>query len=277
MLCILQHSKKKDFEKYLAKLSLKYRKMKVIPNKDFAFITFDNDADCQAAIAALHGTEYRKSVLEIATRTHNTSDNGSKKRSGDDDRDDDRGDKRQRADAPIKTARDAVSPWWDVPYEEQLVRKTKAMVKDCLNKSFREVRDSYFKWNKAAKWEGREQITVPSWITETKEAKGDNELSWVEYLPIIASPEPIGYRNKCEFTFGVDSLDQQPAVGFRVSTFNQGVLVGSPQDCPNISKPMKMLVSKVNEFIRETSKLKVYDMHAHTGKYVWKAKEMSCV
>jgi hypothetical protein len=240
--------------------------MKVVPNKDFSFITFDNDFDCQAAIEALHGLEYRKSFLEIATRTHNTNDQG-KKRAGDD-RDDGRGDKRSRGGgeegAPIKTARDAVSPWWDVPYEEQLVRKTKAMVKDCLNKSFREVRDAYSKWNKSAKWDGREQVAVPAWITDTT----GNELSWVEYRPIIASPEPIGYRNKCEFTFGVDSGDKLPAVGFRVSTFSQGVLVGSPQDCPNISKPMKILVNAVNVFLRETSTLKVYDMHTHTG--VWR-------
>ena len=135
-------------------------------------------------------------------------------------------------------------------------------MKECLNKSFREVREAYSKWNKSAKWDGRPQVPVPAWITDTK----NNELSWIEYLPIIASPEPIGYRNKCEFTFGIDSVDQLPGVGFRVSTFNQGVLVGSPQDCPNISKPMKILVNTVKTFLRETSTLSVYDMHAHTGK-----------
>lgn len=101
--------------------------MKVVPNKDFSFITFDNDSDCQTAIKALDGVNYRNSCLEIATRTHN-SDNHGKKRPGDD-RDcyDARGEKRTRSgekvsetEVPIKTAREAVSPWWDVPYEEQV-------------------------------------------------------------------------------------------------------------------------------------------------------------
>lgn len=257
--------------------ALKYRKCKVVPNKDFSFITFDNETDCQFATKALDRVEYRNSVLEITTRTHNSNGNNEKKRTGDDRDNNDREDKRMRSgengtESPIKTAREAVTPWWDVPYEEQLVRKTKAMVKDCLNKSFREVRDAYVKWNKSAKWDGRPAVPVPSWITDTK----NNELSWIEYLPIIASPEPIGYRNKCEFTFGVDSVDNLPGIGFRVSAFSQGVLVGSPQDCPNISKPMKILVNTVKQFLRETSTLKVYDMKTHTGRELHVCTRIIC-
>lgn len=104
--------------------------MKVVPNKDFSFITFDNDIDCEVATKALNGANYRNSVLEISTRTHNSNDNG-KKRTGDDRDNDDREDKRMRsgekesgAEVPIKTAREAVSPWWDVPYEEQVCEGT---------------------------------------------------------------------------------------------------------------------------------------------------------
>lgn len=238
----------------------------MVPNKDFSFMTFDNDSDCQAATAVLNGIEYRKCVLEVSTRTHVTNDNGKRQHEDGDKCDDERGDKRQRpegksVDLPIKTAREAVSPWWDVPYEEQLIRKTQAMAKECLNKCLRDVKDTYFKWNRQAKFDNRPTIDMPSWMAETK----NNELTWLDYRPIIASPEPNGYRNKCEFTFGIDSIDKQPSLGFRVSTFSQGVLVGSPQDCPNISKPMKILVNTIKEYLREKSTLKVYDMLTHTG------------
>ena len=232
-----------------------------MPNKSFSFITFENERDQQEAMKALHGLDYRKSNLNVVVRQLNES----KKRPGDI-QDDRSSNKRSRhpsddSEVRVRTARDAVCPWWNIPYKEQLVQKTNAMEKDCLKKCFREVKDAYWKWNKAAVRDGRQKLTVPSWITTSE----GNDLSWVEYCPIIASPEPVGYRNKCEFTFGIDSTDKSPAVGFRVSTFSEGVLVGSPQDCPNISKAMKLLVKRISTYLREMTTLKVYDMLTHTG------------
>lgn len=258
-----RHTKKKDFEKLLASKSLKWRKIKVVPGKDFAFISFDDDSQYEAAEAILHGFEMKKNTLKVAARSHTVANNNKRPASNEDGGDD----KRMKIDGKndiVKSARDAVAPWWNVPYQEQLDRKSNAMKKDCLKKSLREVRDAYEKWNRQARRDGRDQVDVPKWI----QSSSDEPSSWVNFLPIIESPEPLGYRNKCEFTFGTDSISGLPAVGFRVSNFKDGVLVGSPEDCPNIPKAMKKLVRAVNIYLRENCDLKVYDIQNHTG--VWR-------
>jgi hypothetical protein len=124
--------------------------------------------------------------------------------------------------------------------------------------------------------------------------------------PILASPETIGnYRNKCEFTFGYAAEDvattpsetqdpapenppldseaiatteapasevssspsPSPSLGFRVSSYKDGLLVASPETCPHIPFPM---VEIVKIFIRHLkgSALKVYDQYQHNG--VWR-------
>ena len=81
---------------------------------------------------------------------------------------------------------------------------------------------------------------------------------------IIPCKEPHGYRNKCEFTFGLDH-NGRPSLGFRVSTF-PNVLVEPPYDCPNIPLVMKHVVGEVVNFL-ESSNLGPYDQHHHTGCY----------
>ncbi len=119
-------------------------------------MTFDNEAECKIATEALQGIEYRKSFLTVAPRTHTTfnhqsnynNDDNKNKRPADNEMNDktendlvdQRDMKRKRTEEGdgeggiVKTARDAVCPWWDVPYSQQLERKTKAMAKECLNK-----------------------------------------------------------------------------------------------------------------------------------------------
>lgn len=43
-----------------------------------------------------------------------------------------------------------------------------------------------------------------------------------EIEAIIPSPEITGYRNKCEFTIGVDT-EGKPCVGFNLGQFREGV------------------------------------------------------
>ena len=81
---------------------------------------------------------------------------------------------------------------------------------------------------------------------------------------IIASPEPFGYRNKCEFSFGQD-LDNKPSLGFRVTSFPD-VRVDPPFECPNVPAVLKMVVGEIINFLK-TSRLKPYDQHSHSGNY----------
>mgnify|MGYP006879038416 CR=1 FL=1 len=83
---------------------------------------------------------------------------------------------------------------------------------------------------------------------------------------IIESPEPLGHRNKCEFTFGCDSKNEK-SLGFRISSFRDGVRVENPEECPNVPKAMKVVVNKIIEFIK-ASPFEVYDLKSHRG--VWR-------
>lgn len=104
------------------------------------------------------------------------------------------------------------------------------------------------------------------------------------------------FRNKCEFTFGHELVTSStdtvppgdpiattggegeegegvepqyiPSLGFRVSSFKDGVLVESPFECPNVPEEMKLVVQKFTDLIRSTPDLPVYDQHKHAG--VWR-------
>ena len=101
----------------------------------------------------------------------------------------------------------------------------------------------------------------------------------------------MSHRNKCEFTFGHElqkseaietaqdaevktspADDNQPiylpALGFRVSSYSEGVLVGSPDDCPTVPDAMKQLVRAFTNHLRNHTELTVYDQKTHSG--VWR-------
>ncbi len=95
----------------------------------------------------------RNHVLEASGGGH--SDN--RKRPADDrDASADPSNKAART-AELKDSRAVASPWWDVPYAEQLQRKQKAMRAECLVKLCREVQKTY-------KVQGVERNKIPAWL-----------------------------------------------------------------------------------------------------------------
>lgn len=77
-----------------------------------------------------------------------------------------------------------------------------------------------------------------------------NGLSF-QLLPIQKSPVTEGYRNKCEFTVGIDEETKLPTVGFRLGSYATGtVAVGPIQSLIHISENTKkaVLVSKLQVF-----------------------------
>jgi tRNA/tmRNA/rRNA uracil-C5-methylase (TrmA/RlmC/RlmD family) len=58
-----------------------------------------------------------------------------------------------------------------------------------------------------------------------------------------------------------------PSLGFRVSSYKDGILVASPEGCPHIPFPMVEVVKIFKAHIRG-SELKVYDQYQHNG--VWR-------
>lgn len=64
-----------------------------------------------------------------------------------------------------------------------------------------------------------------------------------------------------------DEIKPLPSLGFRVSSYKQGLLVASPEGCPHVPPPMVEIVKLFVEHIRQ-SELTVYDQYHHSG--VWR-------
>lgn len=64
-----------------------------------------------------------------------------------------------------------------------------------------------------------------------------------ELRPIEKSPVTQGYRNKCEFTVGIDEESKLPTVGFRLGSYVTGTVgVGPIQGMIHISEQTKKAV-----------------------------------
>lgn len=144
----------------------------------------------------------------------------------------------------------SATPFAHLPYDEQLSMKQE-MAFNVLKKLGREVSrlnpglQDFIRWQKLRR-------------------KG----SICELDPIIPSPVVDGYRNKCEFTVGVNSDSGAPTIGFRVSSYKEGnISVGPIDDLKHISDKMKKVVKSVEEYIRST----LYDpFNPMTHDGVWR-------
>lgn len=130
----------------------------------------------------------------------------------------------------------AVTPLWEVSYQEQLGRK------------LAELRGSLDRIQKQL-------------ITST-----DHHTQYCPLDDVIASPLTTGYRNKNEFTCGTD-LDGKRCIGFRLGAYKEGSLsVAPPHDCVHIPNDVLRLVEMCNQFIL-SSKLQVFDPRDHSGNW----------
>lgn len=94
----------------------------------------------------------------------------------------------------------------------------------------------------------------------------------LEAEKIIPSPSILGYRNKCELTFGVNTKMEE-ILGFRVSATKNSYATGQgkstvdhPYDCPNVPRAIKMVAAAFTHFLRD-SPFRVYDSFKYTGSF----------
>jgi len=160
--------------------------------------------------------------------------------------------KRQKKQKPAverkeRTARDAVAPLAGKPYEEQLSIKSSRCERD-LKSVARKMRKEGFK---DFKFDANKGLVCPC------------EL-------IVPSPQTEGYRNKCEFTIGLDK-EGNDAVGFIVGKNEKNIAylenVSTKSDLP----PMPPVGLKVAELMKEfvqQSDHPIYNPNTQTG--VWR-------
>lgn len=91
---------------------------------------------------------------------------------------------------------------------------------------------------------------------EKKKEQLMKKFSFVVDPIVLPSPAQIGYRNKCEFTFGADE-NNIPMLGFRGTRYIDAPnTVFSPSKCIyNISKEMISLVENINAYIKDKPEL----------------------
>ena len=253
------------------------RKLKIVPQKTFCFLTFEQSEDMEKAIVMIKENLFKNNVLEPVERTNNNRDNYNTgvKRSFDD--------MSNSAPPAVISARSAVCPLWEMPYEMQLQQKQDSMRRDCLLEVVKAVKNFY---KTSAQAQGGNP--VPEWVKNLTVTNADNcneedvsssTSQHFRYLDIVPSPQIYGYRNKCEFNFGyasassngdIVSTESPPVVegetpalietlGFRVK--NE---LATPYDCPNIPNAKKYLVHEFKKFMK-TSKLRVYDSNTKKG------------
>lgn len=196
----------------------------------------------------------------------------------------------QIAKAP--SARDSACPWWNIPYAEQLQRKTDDMNKDCLYEIVKTVKQCY-NTNSKQHTQNRgksnlSKVVYPNWVKgltlqfsdensscprEVRYNKHNAKNYRIFVNPIKESPELIGYRNKCEFTFGTlfDTQPPEATLGFRCSSYSHGTTICPPYDCINIPNAKKLLVKEVIKFMNRNDTrggcLGVYDTDTKQGGY----------
>lgn len=123
-----------DLKKFLAKHGLNPHKIKLFGRQTFAFVTFKNEDERDKAMKMVHGMQWKGQVLAVRLakpkadpilrkrKQHEEGDGAggqpSAKRPQDDDKDE-----------PLSVQiANAVTPLWNVPYEEQLKRKEQEVV-----------------------------------------------------------------------------------------------------------------------------------------------------
>ncbi|XP_073955860.1 tRNA (uracil-5-)-methyltransferase homolog A [Choristoneura fumiferana] len=216
------------------KLSLNTSKIKRPKNgSHWLYACFQNDEDRNKAIEALNGFSWKGKTL-IAEAAKPAPDPLVRKR-----KQEEEGivqDKKKKEEVgPEQRIKDATTPYWNIPYEEQLKLKEKE-IKQLLMK-FDNERWKLDRDNRSS-LEAKRKIY--------------GGLSF-ELLPIEKSPITEGYRNKCEFTIGIDEETKLPTVGFRLGSYATGtVAVGPIQSLIHISDKTKKAVLIFQELVRRS-------------------------
>ncbi|XP_045772412.1 tRNA (uracil-5-)-methyltransferase homolog A [Maniola jurtina] len=218
------------------KLGLNTSKIKRPKNgSHWLYACFQNDEERTKAIAALNGYSWKGKTL-IAEEAKPAPDPIVRKRKQDEEGPLHKKKKEDENKSQEERLKEAVTPYWNMPYDQQIKLKEKE-VKNLLMKFDNEV----WKIHK----EKRNEIE--------SNRKIHNGLSF-ELKPIQKSPVTESYRNKCEFTVGIDEESQKPTVGFRLGSYVTGTTGVAPVgSLKHISEKMKKAVLLFQEFVRQSN------------------------
>lgn len=144
----------------------------------------------------------------------------------------------------------SVTPYAHLPYEEQLKMKQKEAL-HVMRKFGTEL--------------ARINPELVDWVHWQK-LRRQGQVCEVD--EIVPSPVTHGYRNKCEFTIGINPENNLPTVGFRVASYKEGSIhVGPVDHLCHLPYQMKKIVLEFEKFVRDSG-LAPYSPVSHEG--VWR-------
>ncbi|KAK3084246.1 hypothetical protein FSP39_010652 [Pinctada imbricata] len=245
----------KELKKRLASIKVNPVKIKASHNKKFAFVTFRNEEEREDALNKIEGHVWKHQTLNVKVgrlkvvwklqtlnvkKANAVADPLLKKRKLNEEveRDGASSEKKSKVDPesnlpPDIRLKNAVTPLWNMPYEEQL--KSKYSTIEGILKNF-------------ANQIHKHNYSMRKWLhTQRQNYKGH----CCEVLPIKPSPVTTGYRNKCEFTVGLDMDGNDNTVGFRYGQYRTGnSCVGEADHLTNIPESMKRVAKRVQDYCR---------------------------
>ncbi|XP_030647425.1 tRNA (uracil-5-)-methyltransferase homolog A [Chanos chanos] len=248
-----------DLKKFLNKHSLNPHKIKLMGKQSFAFVTFKNQEERDKAMKAVHGMQWKGRVLSVRLakpkadpilkkrkQEESAAEGGQpacKKPAGGQDEEEE-----DEEPLSIQIA-NAVTPLWNVPYEEQLRRKEQE-VEGVLQRLAREI--------------GNNNKAMLPWLFIQKE-KCNKMCCPLE--AIRPSPVQTEYRNKCEFVIGMGADGEDKTVGFRLGKYKGGsCAVVSPGDTIHVPAQAKRVVQDFQQYIR-TTPYSVYSPETYDGHW----------
>ncbi|CAG2174266.1 unnamed protein product, partial [Oppiella nova] len=152
------------------------------------------------------------------------------------------------------TLNDKIASLWRMSYSQQLTEKYH-LLKTCLLSLNREL-------TKIVTQSGEECSSLGVWLTRVTQ-EYDNKCCPLEDIRV--STLINGYRNKCEFTVGIDKT-----VGFRLGLYREGTVrvIAPPINCPIISDHMRSAMNAVQTYITTKSRLNGFDPETHSGHWI---------
>ncbi|KAL1497381.1 hypothetical protein ABEB36_008361 [Hypothenemus hampei] len=230
------------------KLKLNSNKIKTPrKNSPYAFVCFRNEDDRDKAIIVLNECKWKGNQLQ-ATFAKPSADPLVKKRKENSDKFNVKKMKMEKLTVEERIKLSTI-PLADVPYETQLQSK-QDKVRNLLKQLANDI--------------GNQNIEIREYLDKQKQ-KFDGLPC--QLLDIQYSTNIDGYRNKCEFSIGINSETQQPTVGFRIGAYVNGIIeIGPVEHLHHIPKAMKVVVKVFENFVR-SSKLKVYNAELQTGHF----------
>lgn len=215
----------------------------------WVYVCFRSEEDRQNALTALDGYVWKNKTLTAEIAKPAPDPLVKKRRQESHEKRDGEDAKKQKIDDKSQEERLKAStiPLWNVPYDKQIEQKQKN-IRQILVK----IGHDMVKGNPALK----------PWV--------DRQRSKYNGLPcelwdVRASPVCDGYRNKCEFTVGINEETGERTVGFRLGSYVQGFTGVGPVDClRHIPNRMKEAAKTFEKFV-QASDLGVFNPETHEG------------